>query len=132
MPPIGPSQPDVEQIAGLAAHDEGRSVGVRGDGVDHAGPRVAIVLVTDGGERLGEEMPVRPATVETQLIGIGLGAAGIVEQMRLGIRIVERRADEGVGIDAVLDPIVPPTLSRLKPSEATVACRSLTPPLPCM
>src|SRR5438552_12088326 len=53
---------------------------------------------------LREEMLVVPAAVETELVGMGVGGAGVVEQPRLRIGIVERRAYERIGVDAVLHP----------------------------
>ena len=70
---------NVEQVTGLAGSDEGCSVGVRRDGVDDAGTGVAIVLPTERGESLREEVCVGPSAVSTELIGICLGGAGVVE-----------------------------------------------------
>ena len=89
----------VEEIADLAGGNEARAVGGRGDGVDHAGPAVAIVLPAEGGEALGEEMRVGPCAIGAELIGVGFGGAGIVEEPRLRIGVIEGPADEGVVVD---------------------------------
>jgi hypothetical protein len=46
----------VEQVTDLAAGNEARSIGVRSDGVDDAGARVAEVLPAECGEPLREEV----------------------------------------------------------------------------
>ena len=94
--------PGVEQVTELSAREEGVSVRVSSDDVDHAGARVAKVLPAECGEPLCEEARVNPSTVNAELIGVHVRGAGIVEKPRFGIGIIECTAHESVVADAIL------------------------------